>query len=114
MLETTNIRELSKIAKANHCLLVVDNTFSPLIFTPAQEGVDAVVHSLTKFINGMSDCVAIPYPGLETPLQYQLINAMAHKNYGSGGLFAIDLKEIRYRKPIYESHTKRQAWVFSS
>ena len=57
-MEITNIRELSKIAKTNHSLLVVDNTFSSLIFTPAKEGVDVVVHSLTKFINGMSDCVA--------------------------------------------------------
>lgn len=114
MLEITNIRELSKIARANHCLLVVDNTFSPLLFTLAQEGTDAIVHSLTKFRNDMSDCVAIPYPGLETHPQYKLMNAMAHKNDGSGGLFAIDLKEIRYRKPIYGSHAKRQAWVFSS
>lgn len=58
MLEITDIRELSKIAKANNCLLVVDNTFSPLIFTPAKMGADVVIHSLTKFINGMSDCVA--------------------------------------------------------
>ncbi|RZT91824.1 methionine-gamma-lyase [Ancylomarina subtilis] len=58
LLEITDIREMSKIAKANNCLLVVDNTFSPLIFTPAQLGADIVVHSLTKFINGMSDCVA--------------------------------------------------------
>lgn len=58
MLEISDIRELSKIAKANNCLLVIDNTFSPLIFTPAKMGADVVIHSLTKFINGMSDCVA--------------------------------------------------------
>lgn len=58
MLEITDIRELSKIAKANNCLLLVDNTFSPLIFTPAKMGADVVIHSLTKFINGMSDCIA--------------------------------------------------------
>tara|TARA_R110001583_G_scaffold55182_2_gene168058 strand:+ start:14838 stop:16043 length:1206 start_codon:yes stop_codon:yes gene_type:complete len=58
MLEISDIRELSKIAKANNCLLVIDNTFSPLIFTPAKMGADIVIHSLTKFINGMSDCVA--------------------------------------------------------
>lgn len=58
MLEITNIIELSKIAKENNCKLVVDNTFSPMIFSPAQLGADVVVHSMTKFINGMSDCVA--------------------------------------------------------
>ena len=38
--------------------MVVDNTFAPLIFTPRRQGADVVIHSLTKFINGMSDCVA--------------------------------------------------------
>jgi methionine-gamma-lyase len=58
MLEISDVAELSKIAKANDCKLVVDNTFSPMIFSPAQMGADIVVHSMTKFINGMSDCVA--------------------------------------------------------
>ncbi|MCO6501373.1 MAG: aminotransferase class I/II-fold pyridoxal phosphate-dependent enzyme [Vicingus serpentipes] len=58
MLEISDIRALSKIAKANDCQLVVDNTFSPMIFSPAEMGADVVVHSMTKFINGMSDCVA--------------------------------------------------------
>ncbi|HTQ09934.1 MAG TPA: PLP-dependent transferase, partial [Fimbriimonadaceae bacterium] len=38
--------------------LVVDNTFSPMVLTPARLGAHVVVHSLTKFINGTSDCVA--------------------------------------------------------
>ena len=50
--------ELSKIAKENDLKLVVDNTFSPMIFSPYVLGADIVVHSMTKFINGMSDCVA--------------------------------------------------------
>jgi methionine-gamma-lyase len=58
MLEVTDIRELSKIAKEHNCQLVVDNTFSPMIFSPKELGADIVVHSMTKFINGMSDCVA--------------------------------------------------------
>jgi len=58
MLEITNIKALSEIAKAHNCLLVVDNTFSPMIFSPAPMGADIVVYSLTKFVNGMSDCVA--------------------------------------------------------
>lgn len=58
MLEITDVRELSKIAKEHNCQLVVDNTFSPMIFSPKELGADIVVHSMTKFINGMSDCVA--------------------------------------------------------
>ncbi len=37
--------------------LVVDNTFSPLIFTPYTMGADVVVYSLTKYINGASDLI---------------------------------------------------------
>ncbi len=58
MLEINNIKELSDLSKAHNCMLMVDNTFSPLIFSPLSLGADVVVYSLTKFINGMSDCVA--------------------------------------------------------
>jgi len=58
LLEIANIPELSKISKKHNAKLVVDNTFSPMILTPSQLGADIVVHSMTKFINGTSDCVA--------------------------------------------------------
>ena len=58
MLEVSDIVALSKIAKEKGIKLMVDNTFSPLIFSPAKMGADVVVHSMTKFINGMSDCVS--------------------------------------------------------
>ncbi len=37
---------------------MVDNTFSPMLLSPARWGADIVVHSLTKFISGASDIVA--------------------------------------------------------
>jgi methionine-gamma-lyase len=37
---------------------MVDNTFSPMLVSPLRHGADVVVHSLTKFVNGTSDCVA--------------------------------------------------------
>lgn len=58
MLEVADIPKLSEIAKSNSLKLVVDNTFSPIILSPHQLGADVVIHSLTKFINGTSDCVA--------------------------------------------------------
>lgn len=58
LLEIADIPKLSEIAVANKLQLVVDNTFSPLILSPIRLGADVVVHSLTKFINGTSDCVA--------------------------------------------------------
>ncbi|MEE9450576.1 MAG: aminotransferase class I/II-fold pyridoxal phosphate-dependent enzyme, partial [Ignavibacteriaceae bacterium] len=58
LLEIADIPELSKLAHANDLKLMVDNTFSPILLSPIQLGADIVIHSLTKFINGTSDCVA--------------------------------------------------------
>lgn len=58
LLEIADIAALAQIAKKHGIPLVVDNTFSPLNVPAAQLGADIVIHSLTKFINGSSDCVA--------------------------------------------------------
>jgi methionine-gamma-lyase len=57
LLEIANVPELAKIAKKHNIKLVVDNTFTPLIFTPKNLGADVTIHSLTKFINGTNDTV---------------------------------------------------------
>ena len=58
LLEVTDITGLSEISKKNNLKLIIDNTFSPMIISPKRLGADIVIHSLTKFINGTSDCVA--------------------------------------------------------
>src|SRR5699024_7760779 len=58
MLRMPDLGALSKIAHDNDVPLVVDNTFAPLLVSPLVLGADIVVHSLTKFINGASDCIA--------------------------------------------------------
>jgi methionine-gamma-lyase len=58
LLEIADIPNLSKIAKSNNSKLVVDNTFAPMIVSPSRLGADVVIHSMTKYINGTSDCVA--------------------------------------------------------
>jgi methionine-gamma-lyase len=55
---TADISALSKIAHKYEALLVVDNTFTPMIFSPIQQGADVVIHSATKFISGASDVIA--------------------------------------------------------
>ena len=57
LLEVADVRALSKLAKKHGLKLVVDNTFTPLIFSPSALGADIIIHSLTKFINGASDTV---------------------------------------------------------
>jgi methionine-gamma-lyase len=57
-LNVADIPALASLAHAHGAKLVVDNTFCPLIVSPARLGADIVVHSLTKFINGASDIIA--------------------------------------------------------
>jgi methionine-gamma-lyase len=57
-LRVADIPKLSEIAHRHGASLVVDNTFTPLIVAPVQNGADVVVHSLTKFMNGASDHIA--------------------------------------------------------
>ena len=57
LLEIVDIKAISEVAIKHNLKLVVDNTFTPLIFTPKEMGADVVIHSLTKFINGASDTV---------------------------------------------------------
>ena len=57
-LKVADIRGLAKIAHDHHCLLVVDNTFTPMMISPARLGADIVVYSMTKYINGASDVIA--------------------------------------------------------
>lgn len=59
LLKVTDIKAAVTIAKQHQLLTVIDNTFStPLYQDPLAMGVDIVVHSGTKFLNGHSDVVA--------------------------------------------------------
>jgi len=57
-LAVADIPAISRIAKALDITLVVDNTFTPMVVSPARLGADIVIHSMTKFINGASDVIA--------------------------------------------------------
>ena len=51
-----DIERISRIAKRNGLLTVVDNTFaSPYLQNPLSLGADVVIHSTTKYISGHSD-----------------------------------------------------------
>ncbi|MEQ1879486.1 MAG: PLP-dependent aspartate aminotransferase family protein [Burkholderiales bacterium] len=58
LLKVTDLEQVVKVAKAHGILTVVDNTFaSPWIQRPLDLGIDLVLHSATKYINGHSDMV---------------------------------------------------------
>jgi len=58
LMRIVDIRQISRISKRAHALLVVDNTFmSPYLQNPLQLGADIVVHSTTKYLGGHSDLI---------------------------------------------------------
>jgi len=57
-LKISDIPALARLAHDRKIQLVVDNTFTPVIVSPARLGADVVVYSMTKFINGASDVIA--------------------------------------------------------
>lgn len=58
VMTVTDLRAVSDLAHANGARVVCDNTFmSPYFQRPIEHGVDIVVHSTTKYLNGHSDSV---------------------------------------------------------
>lgn len=56
--EVADLAAMSSLARANDCLLVVDNCFcTPALQTPLALGADIVVHSATKYLDGQGRCV---------------------------------------------------------
>ena len=58
VMSVTDLKAVSELAHASGAFVVCDNTFmSPFLQRPIEHGVDIVVHSTTKYINGHSDSV---------------------------------------------------------
>lgn len=56
LLKISNIKSIVQISKENQLVTVADNTFMTALYQkPLHLGVDMVVESITKFINGHSD-----------------------------------------------------------
>jgi cystathionine beta-lyase/cystathionine gamma-synthase len=55
-MEITDLRAIAKLAKSRKVLTAVDNTFAtPYLQNPLDLGIDIVLHSATKYLNGHSD-----------------------------------------------------------
>jgi len=90
LLEIADIAELSKIAKKHNILLVIDNTFTPLIISPQKLGADVTIHSLTKFINGTNDTVGGVVCGSQ-----EFINSLRSVNDGAAMLLGPVMDSLR-------------------
>ena len=90
LLEIANIAEMSKIAKKHGVVLVVDNTFSPLMISPQKLGADVTIHSLTKFINGTNDTVGGVVCGTQ-----EFIDSLRNVNDGAAMLLGPVMDSLR-------------------
>ena len=100
LLQVSDIPELAKIAHRNNALLMVDNTFTPMIMSPARLGADIVVYSMTKFINGKNDCVAGTICGSR-----QFIDDLSNVNNGTAMLLGPVLDPLRSSSILKNLHT---------
>lgn len=100
LLEITDIPAISKIAKEHNIKLVVDNTFSPMVISPLHLGADIVIHSMTKYINGSSDCVA----GCICS-SAEFINSLTDVNSGATMLLGPVLDSLRAASILKNLHT---------
>jgi len=100
LLQVSDIPELAKIAHRNKALLMVDNTFTPMIMSPARLGADIVVYSMTKFINGKNDCVAGAICGTK-----QFVDDLSNVNNGTAMLLGPVLDPMRTASIHKNLHT---------
>lgn len=76
MLKLVDLQAIGAIAKRHGLISVCDNTFaSPVVQNPLDHGIDVVLHSATKYLNGHSDIVGgiivtAENPALEEKLGY--------------------------------------------
>lgn len=104
LLRISNIPELRKIADKCGAKLVVDNTFTPMIFSPYKLGAHIVVYSMTKYINGKNDCVAGAICG-----DAAFINSLIDVSNGTAMLLGPVLDSFRSTsilKNLYDLHIR--------
>ena len=59
LLKIVDIKAIADLAKENKLITMIDNTFaSPINQTPADFGIDIMLHSATKYMGGHSDILA--------------------------------------------------------
>lgn len=76
-LDVFDLDAIAAIGKRHGLLTIVDNTFmTPLLQRPLEHGIDMVIHSATKYLNGHGDVIAGMVAGSKEQIdkvKYQII-----------------------------------------
>lgn len=100
LLQISDIPALAEIANQHSIPLMVDNTFTPMVFNPAKLGAHIVVYSLTKYVNGKNDCVAGAICGSN-----EYINSLIDLTAGTSMLLGPVLDPFRSSSILKNLHT---------
>ena len=85
VMEITDLRAVAKLCKAKKLISVVDNTFAtPYLQNPLDYGIDIVLHSATKYLNGHSDMLG----GLVVLNDAKLIERLRFIQKSVGGILS--------------------------
>ncbi|MGQ0828730.1 MAG: trans-sulfuration enzyme family protein [Bacteroidota bacterium] len=83
--EMQDIEAVVKIAKAKNISTIIDNSYnSPLNQSPIKLGVDIVIHSASKYLNGHSDVVA----GVVCSTKARIMKMMAEEYMTIGSIIS--------------------------
>ena len=113
VLKVCDLEEMSKVAKRNNVISVVDNTFaSPWGCNPIDFGFDLVIHSGTKYLGGHSDLIAGLVAGKK-----ELIAEIFPKKVHFGGaadphmcyLLERGMRTLHVRMPTHTSNAEELA-----
>lgn len=112
--EVADIERLSGIAKANDCLLMVDNCFcTPAIQRPIELGADIVIHSATKYLDGQGRCMGGVVLGREKEMDEVLgfiRTCGATLSPFNAWIFLKSLETLRIRMQAHSSNALELAW----
>jgi methionine-gamma-lyase len=100
LLQVSDLPALSSLCRKHGIRMIVDNTFTPMIVSPARFGTDIIVYSMTKFINGKNDCVAGAICSTT-----EFIHALSDVNSGSAMLLGPVLDPLRSSGILKNLHT---------
>ncbi len=100
LLQVSDLPALSILCRKHGIRLIVDNTFTPMIISPARLGADVVVYSMTKFINGKNDCVAGAICSSR-----EFVDALSDVNRGTAMLLGPVLDPLRSAGILKNLHT---------